>query len=182
MELKKYDLLDLNKGEIRKGQSLFAWDAVQDCHTGCKIFSRCKYNSRASNKRDTKCEAQLDYLQVLMETIASSYRYLDALALFQIGMEIIPLYSNLFRLKLVEVGLVDIVTETRKGPQIHPVYKEIRQTLFAIHLAWRSLSLSPSIMEPAFEDSPQGVRLLRGDPDYQENLAASAGDRKGIVR
>ncbi len=174
MELTNIGNMDLEKGVIREGHKLFAWDAVQDCsQSDCCVAARCNY------MKVGRCGLQVSYLRTLTDTICSTYKYLDDIQYFKIGMQIIPLYSHLLRLKLLEMSITDVVYENSKGIKfIHPVYKEIRQTLSTIHLMWKDLEINPGIppipdpSSEAFEESnPAEERLtMYGDPTYYKKL------------
>ncbi len=184
MELTNIGNLDLEKGFIREGHKLFAWDAVQECQKeNCVVASRCNY------LRVGKCGLQVSYLKTLTDTICSTYKYLDDIQYFKIGMQIIPLYSHLLRLKLLEMSITDIVYTNAKGIKfIHPVYKEIRQTLSTIHLMWKDLEINPgipSIPNPSSSEEEtmlEDTRLLNGDPTYYQKLTESNSSKRRKIR
>jgi hypothetical protein len=183
MDLENIGSLNLDKGIIRDGHSLFAWDAIQDCDvSSCPVSKKCTYLKRG------KCAVQVAYLKRLCNDVCKTYKYMDDLQYFKIGTQIIPLYSHLFRLKLLELSLKEIVYVNPKGVKfIHPVYKEIRQTLSTIHLMWKDLGVTPEIPEmPPLNGKPtlKGRNYIYGDPTYAEKLANMDNniDMRGIVR
>ncbi len=179
MELTNIGNLELEKGVIREGHKLFAWDAVQDCSASvCHVASRCNYLKRG------KCGLQVTYLKTLTDTICTTYKYLDDIQYFKIGMQIIPLYSHLLRLKLLEMSLTDVVYTTSKGIKlIHPVYKEIRQTLLTIHLMWKDLEIHPGVPEIPDPTSPDNDSRLRdGDPTYYTKLTETNVIKRRKIR
>ncbi len=159
--------IDIYKGEIRKGVKFFAWDAVQDCSkNNCPAFKKCEFLKKG------KCAVQVKYLKTLTETIQRNYKYLDEMQLFKVGMQIIPLYSHLLRLKLVEMGIEEVIYMNNKGGKfVHPVYKEIRQTLLTITMMWKDLEITPHIPDPEMGNSgEEEVDYLNGDSSYADNL------------
>lgn len=176
MELTNIGSFNLEKGLIREGHKLFAWDGVQDCNEdSCVVVNKCNYIHKG------KCAVHTKYLATLCDTICSTYKYLDEMQYFKIGMHIIPLYSHLLRLKLVEMSLTTIACENNKGMKfIHPVYKEIRQTLGTIHLMWKDLGMNPGI--PDIPNPSNNDTTINGDPNYYDSLAkmdsVSSGKRK----
>lgn len=190
--------LDLDKGEVRPGHTFFMWDAVQDCvEHECPVYDECKYE-----KRD-KCAVQVKYVSSICHVIINTYKYLDDVQLTKIGVQLVPLYSHLCRLKIIEksITLGNIVGSTAKGIQfIHPVFKEIRQTMLMINQMWRDLLIRPiNLMTPDPSDPSAPLsnpdndpRLIDGDRTYYKKLTrkhvpAKGGrdlgiSRKGLLR
>lgn len=78
--------------------------------------------------------------------------------LFKVGMHIIPMYLNLCALKMEALSVVHAVDTTHRGDRkADPVYKEIRETIKHINLAWKDIGLrKPSDpVEPRYV--PKGV-------------------------
>lgn len=175
--------IDLNKGEIRPGITLYAWDSVQECRRECPVADRCTYPKKG------KCSVQVEYLKTLYSSILSTYKYLDEPMLFKIGMQIIPLYVTLVKMQILEMSLNDPMMITEKGGIApHPVYKEIRETLKAIHMMWKDLDLSfsfggkidPSAKEKEPVEGEGDVE--RGDPTYYEKISKMGPSQKGVIR
>ena len=184
--ISKLGNLDLDKGDIRTGHKLIVWDAVQDCiRERCPIYSKCDYP-----KKD-KCTVQVRYIETLILTVKNTYKYLDDVQLAKVGLHLIPLYSHLVRLKIIEKSIEtnNIVQTTNKGMRyIHPVFKEIRQTLQEINMMWRDLTIAPlNLTPPDPEDVDEPVkgddpRLVDGDPLYYKRMAAQGTLRKKVIR
>ena len=102
--------------------------------------------------------------------------------LYRVGMQLIPLYKQLARLKIVEMSLTTraMVEETKGGTsKMHPVLKEIRECIRAINAEWREIGISrqkkpedPAIpikpavdyyerMEKEAEKEGQSLKLVR---------------------
>jgi hypothetical protein len=175
--------LALSKGEIRDGVSLHAWDSVQECNPDtCPVIDKCNYLHVG------KCKVQLKYLETLYTAIDKSYKYLDEAMLFKVGMQIVPLYTQLMKLQIVELALPNPMIYSAKGQlMVHPVYKEIRDTLKTIAVMWKDLHLSFEFSgkpNPSAGSSSSGeVRdFEKGDPTYYKKISAMGESRKGVVR
>ena len=181
----KLGSLDLDKGDIRDGHKLIIWDAVQDCiQKACPIYSKCDYP-----KKD-KCTVQVRYIETLILTVKNTYKYLDDVQLAKVGLHLIPLYSHLVRLKIIEMSIPtnEIIQVTKKGKYAHPVFKEIRQTLHEINMMWKDITIAPLNAQPPdptdvekeiVGDDP---RLVDGDPLYYKRMAAQGTLRKKVIR
>ena len=183
--VEKFGSLEMSKGEIRKGHTLFAWDAVQECQDSeCPIHDECKYVKKGP------CTVQVRYLETIILTVMDSYKYLDDAQLAKIGMHIIPLYSNLVRLKIIErsVKTSQIMQYTARGMFVHPVFGEIRKTLQTISMMWKDLQIKPfnpampDPSDPSSEPVENDPRMIHGDPDYYDKLVDSSSKlrRKGV--
>lgn len=178
--------LDMDKGEVRKGHTLFAWDAVQECsQSRCPIHTQCAYDKKG------KCLVQLRYVETIMLTVTKTYKYLDDVQLTKIGIQLLPLYSHLVRLKIIERGItLENIVESVKGKKhIHPIFKEIRQTLLMINMMWRDLLIRPinlMMPDPTDPDAPVDAnddpRIINGDPTYYRKLAEKGRLRKKETR
>jgi hypothetical protein len=178
--------LTLDKGFVREGVTLFAWDGVQECDPQiCPVDHRCTYD------KGGKCSVQMTYLKALYKAILGTYSYLDDAMLFKIGMQIIPLYVTLTKMQMLEMSLQSPMVASKNGVMAHPVYKEIRETLKTIHTMWKDLDLSfsfggkvdPNKGKPTpVEGTTDTGDVERGDPEYYKKLQGSIISRKGVVR
>lgn len=167
------------KGEVRDGKNLVAWDCIQDCRPdSCPIGSQCMY------KASEKCGVQVQYLQALTDTLFTTYRYLSEEMLFKIGMHLVPLYSQLCRQKIVEKSVGSLCYEDAKGvTRIHPIYKEIRETMKVIVVMWKEMGFNgmpnganPDV--PTFMNNRDGF----GDPTHYANLVKDADNKRNVIR
>lgn len=177
----------LSKGAVRDNVTFFCFDSVRDCNEDqCRLSDKCQY------PKEGKCGVLMQYLDCLYKAILGTYRYLDEAMLFKIGMQIVPLYLMLAKMQMAEMELTSITYVTEKGSvAAEPIYKEIRETMKAIHTMWKDLDLSFSFngrVDPKNAGSGTAVPDKngdneRGDPTYaariQENAARSM---KGVVR
>jgi hypothetical protein len=166
----------LNKGMVRDNKQLIAWDCVQTCDTEiCPIGNTCVYVKKIGDK----CSLQLTYLQALTDMVFSTYRYLNDDALFKIGMHIIPLYSQLCRQKIVEKSVVSLTyLDTKGNIKIHPIYKEIRETMKILTVMWKDLGIY-AVPNP---DTPSIGKSGFGDSGHYEAISANADNKRNIIR
>jgi hypothetical protein len=62
--------------------------------------------------------------------------------MYRFGMQMLPLYRTLARLKIVEMGVANVMVTAASGKmEVHPVYKEIRETIKLTEMLWRSIGL-----------------------------------------
>ena len=189
----KIGSLTLDKGFIRQDVKMFAWDGIQECTGGifevdpmdpnppniCPVNHLCSYIKRG------KCAVQVKYLEALYSSMLGTYHYLDEPMLFKIGMQIIPLYVQLVKLQIVELSLHSPTYLSDKGTiLVHPIYKEIRETLKCIHLMWKDLDLAfnfnkkPDLKNPTVEIENNG----RSDPAFYKRLTEDNTSMKGVIR
>ena len=129
--------LSINRGKI-EDRHLIAWDTIQDCRDEeCILTTMCYY------KREGKCTLQMNYLRAVQNMVFRNFRdTLTETQLFRIGLHLIPLYKVLIKLKMRELVVDDVLTETTQGSlKAHPVFKEIRDTIKLIEMMWKSLNL-----------------------------------------
>ena len=172
----------LQLGFVCNGKELFAWDSVQLCQgDNCPVMERCRHIKIG------RCHAQVEYLSRLATTVMGTYKYLDDVQLYKLGQQIIPLYAILFRLKVEEMGIGEVIYETEKGTRlVHPIFKEIRETLKAIHMMWRDLEITPACFDPnripLDENGEVDGSLDRGDPTYYKRISDELPKKRGIIR
>ena len=145
---------------------LYNWDAVQEC-----IDEKCPAHSMCGYVRKGRCTVQLQYLKSIGTIIFRNYEHLlTEPLLYRIGMHLTPLYKTLCRLKIQELGVKNIVNIDDKGiHRIHPVFKEIRETIKIIDMTWSKLGLNNMSFEAGGKELP-----VNGDGEYYEGL----GERK----
>jgi hypothetical protein len=177
--------LNLDKGLVRNGVTMFAWDGVQECSPEtCPAVDLCGYIHRG------KCAVQMNYLRALYGAILGTYTRLDDVMLFKIGMQIIPLYVMLVRMQITELSLDSPIYTSEKGTILpHPIYKEIRETLKAIHIMWKDLDITfafgqkPELKNaPVIDGSSDTGDPERGDKTYYKKILAETGSQKGVIR
>lgn len=172
----------LQKGELRDGKQLVAWDCVQECDPlVCPIGNNCTY---VSNKGDAKCQLQIEYIQSFINTVFGTYRYMGEDDMYKVGMHLVPLYSQLCRQKIVEKSVKSLCYEDAKGRVcIHPIYKEMRETMKVISMQWKDIGISAAI-DPNLPNPNQfvGGRAGFGDPNHYTNITAGAEIKRNVIR
>lgn len=174
----------LQKGEVREGKQLVAWDCVQECDLErCPINETCTYRHLAI-KNDGKCSLQIQYLQAFTDMVFSTYRCMTEDDMFKVGMHLVPLYSQLCRQKIVELSVKSVTYEDNKGvTRIHPIYKEMRDTMKTISTIWKDLGVigGPNPALPLNGNGTVG-RAGYGDPTHYANISKNDNDKKGLIR
>ena len=166
--------LSVARGTGRSGNSLWSWDALQDC-TGndCPAAPSCQYLQKAKERGDEicdKCRVMATYLKSVSTTILGNYEdQMDEGQLFRIGMHIVPLYRNLIKMKIEEIGVRRVVTVAENGKMsINPLYKEIREYIKLIEQMWKSVGITGVMV------SPPGDEEFHPDDNYYEEMEAGA--------
>lgn len=124
----------------RRGFELAVWDYVRPCiGERCPIWDCCPYRSL-----ETPCEMEKEYIEYVVKIV---YQLLQEDKITKhgamlIGYHIIPLYKHLFKFKIYEMALETPFDTRSKKTTIHPIYKEIRNTIASILQAWVSVGVS----------------------------------------
>lgn len=174
----------LQKGVVRNDQQLIAWDSVQPCNVNiCPISSTCVY-ADPEQTHTRKCTVQVEYLQSFVDMIFNKYRYMGEDDMFKIGMHVIPLYSQLCRLKIAERGVLTALQEDRNSGRtsIHPIFREIRETIRAISAQWKELGF---IIPPQGALSNPTSTLDRagfGDPHHYAAISLNSDNKRNVIR
>lgn len=173
----------LQKGEVREGKQLVAWDCIQDCvPERCPIGTKCVYAPQSASSG--LCALQQQYLQSFVDVVFSTYRYIDDGDMYKIGMLLVPLYSQLCKQKILEKSLGYICYEDLKGKvNVHPIYKEMRETMKTITAVWREMGFTagpnPELpREALIGKSNNGF----GDPDHYKNITQNAENKRNVIR
>lgn len=150
------------------------WESVDKCDTTrCPVATGCEYIGFC---QDGKCAVQAKYLSSVINTVFSAINgKADELALMEVGMLLIPLFNQLVKLKIQEVGLQgQIVEMTKKGPMINPILKEIRACIMTIKATMQDLIHRKDIKGPLVGDFGGNPTCKgndqEGTPDYYASL------------
>jgi len=149
--------LSVSRGTGRSGNSLWSWDALQDCEgKSCPAAPRCQYLEKALERGESlsKCRVMATYLKSVSTTILGNYEdKMDEGQLFRVGMHIIPLYRNLIKMKIEELGVRRVVNQDEKGKlSINPLYKEIREYIKLLEQMWKSVGISGVLVAAPTDD------------------------------
>ena len=165
------------KGKI-SGNALWSWDALQGCTAeACPAADQCEFLKRDMSRYGygpEKCKVMGAYLKSVTTTILGTYEaQLDQGQLFRIGMHIMPLYKNLVKMKIEELGVLRVVNRDANGKlSINPLYKEIREYIKLIEQMWKSVGIAGGSMIGAPGNIPLGTP--QGDGNYYERMEKEA--------
>lgn len=168
--------MKISKGFFAEDTLFYAWDAVDFCSgTNCIATEVCPYTQSGINKatgkfEQRKCAVQKNFLRSLSVILYRNYyEIISESQLYRIGMHLMPLYKMLSKLYIVELGVERVAYSDAKGMvRVHPVYKEIRETVKSISQEWHNLGLSNSPIIPSLDEATS-------ESTYYENLERSSG-------
>lgn len=153
--------MTLYKGKLGNIQ-LIMWDALPDCVNACTIYTSCPYVG--GERQRNKCEMRRRYLESIMTSLDNAVKEKDEISVLTIGLMIVPLFQHLINFKIFETTLSHTLMARTK---IHPVYKEIRQTIKEINTLLKDLGVTAGEKNKGY---------LNGDSNYYDDLI-----RKGQV-
>jgi hypothetical protein len=153
-----------------KGKALFSWDIVASC-TGdkCPAYLRCPFDDK-DGKKD-RCVVQLKYVKAAGMMMFKNYaKVLSSFQLYAFGLHVMPLIAALIKLKLIEIGLgVEDIVQVGKTKYIHPVFREIRETIRAIYSTCREVGIDPKTLIGAL-NKPKNDIFELDQSDYVTEL------------
>jgi hypothetical protein len=141
-------------GEDDTEKRLFSWNAIMPCNHFCSVIEVCPFRNcrkpivedpvqdrdKGHDPRQVKCFVMVKYLKSVSSVILENFgEDLLESELLRVGMHLMPLYKNLCRLKIEEMG-ISLVVDTETG-RISPIYREMRATIKDIEGLWNSLGL-----------------------------------------
>ncbi len=149
----------------------YSWDFVHDClQTECPGFGACTYTCKKS-KTTTKCPVSTQYLKAITTVIHLELRSkMNQIQLMKVGLHLMPLYAIMSRLLIEEMGVRHVATENvARTVRVHPVFKEIRDTMSAIDKAWTSIGLNMPVGGSGGLGSAKSVREDGHNPNGQRS-------------
>jgi len=154
--------VEIYKGSTHDGTSVVQWDAIIQCEEeDCTIFAVCPYEKHG------RCRVRSEYLDYVHYVMHGQIDSENKMALFRLGLEVIPLFNQLIDIKIAAFG-AKVSYVSKRGINVNPVLRELRACIKAI-----SDSISSLVSIGAFEKSgPKGVDAVIGDQDYYDNLFA----------
>lgn len=152
--------IEIYKGSTKDGSSVVQWDAVIQCESeDCTIFNVCPY------EKCGRCRVRSEYLDYVHNILHGQIDNENKMALFRLGLEIIPLFNQLIDIKIAAYG-ARVSYADKFGIKVNPILRELRACIKAI-----SDSISSVTNMGAFESNgPKGVDAVIGDQDYYDNL------------
>jgi hypothetical protein len=115
-------------GKVWDGAVIEAMDLVPICQCeDCKLV-HCAH--RGKNK---DCGVVKNYIYDIISLYRWGADYADNLAHQRLGMMVLPLWAQLARLLIEQYTIESLMVESVQGSRkVHPVFKEIRETISAI--------------------------------------------------
>lgn len=167
--------IELAKRKI-SGKEMIIWEGFSECRdSACPVYGRCGGNAEGF------CKIEKGYIDNFLSVVRRGLgEKITELALYRVGIHLAPLYRQLCKLKIEEMGLTNVVYTTDKGSVcVHPLYREIRSVISSIENIWRNLGLditdlfdpfSPSNDEEGVTKNNFGGDEEKGDPSYYERM------------
>lgn len=175
LDARATNTVKLVKGTNGDGLQYVSWDLLDDCiGEDCPIYPYCK---TVYTRQSVKCEAQKHYLNHVYKTLVMNKEDLSQDKVDSIGLMVIPLYRQLFKLKVEESGIGSATLEDSKGKKyIHPLLREIRATIGEIVKTMRTLELG------SFGSVAGPNEWLSGNPDRFEEYTPEPVDVESLQR
>jgi len=128
------------KNGIQDELHYIAVDAIQFCREEeCPVHKNCPYVQNSKYK----CSVEMKYIEAVVSSIQTMIREdMTQLVLNKITLHLLPLFQQLVRFQ-IEAYAVDrtIYTTSRGQIRVHPLFKEIRETIKAIEATQKSLGI-----------------------------------------
>ena len=142
----------VTKGSDTTGmKQIITWEVIKFCSgERCPAFALCGY------EKVGKCKVEGTYLRSIAQILHRNFiDVLDEPTLTRVGMHLMPIYQNLCRLKISELGVDNPGEADDNGRAlINPVYTEIWEHIKLLEQTWRSLGLSDYYVEAEMGGEP----------------------------
>ena len=148
---------------------MVVWSALADCDEKCPLIGKCEKENDGE-----KCEVMKDYFSnIINSAIATHGSYMNDKIAVSIGMNIMPLYAQLFKFKLIEqsLGMNEMVRVNKKGDMsMHPLYKEMRECIKLIDGLWTRIGMKNFLKGSG--GAVDSEDFFSGDSDYYSTISA----------
>ncbi len=152
--------VEIYKGSTQDGVSVVQWDAITVCEEeSCNIYTVCPYNKVG------KCRVRSEYLDHVHTIMHGQINSDMKLALFRLGMELIPLFNQLIDIKIAAYGCTTVIA-TKHGWSVNPIMRELRACIKGISDTLGSLTN----MGAFDKGGPKGTDTVLGNSDYYDKL------------
>lgn len=158
----------VTKGLTKTRHRIILFDAAQPCRESCPIYNKCPYEKAG------KCRVEITYLKALTDSLLEDIGdAMDQRLLNKITLQLFPLFQQLIRLQIYAYSIENVVYETARGtPAVHPIFKEIRDTIRAIESTQRSMGMDSEFLN-AFNNfyADRGYKdgMKSANPDYGDS-------------
>lgn len=126
------------KGKTKLGHRMIALDAVRECvGEECPVYDQCPYT------KNGKCTVERGYLEAVMNSLYEMVgRDMNQELLNKITLHLLPLFHQLVRFQIFAYSVSEVCYTTARGLlKMHPVFKEIRETIRAIEATQKSMGI-----------------------------------------
>jgi len=117
---------------------MIALDAIRDCRgEDCPVYVKCPY------AKVGKCSVEMGYLEAVKRTLLDMVgRDMTQEILNKITLHLMPLFHQLVRFQIHAYSISEVCYTTSRGLlKVHPIFKEIRETIRAIEATQKSLGI-----------------------------------------
>jgi hypothetical protein len=147
------------KGFVEEtGLRYIAIDPAQMCIVErCPVFDLCVYSK---NSRE-RCEVEIRYLDAVMKSLADMIgKDITQAVQNKITLHLLPLFQQLVRFQIEAYGVHNVLHTTPRGSiMVHPIFKEIRETIKAIENTQKSMGIDGEYIQ-ALELTKSGMRRI----------------------
>ena len=144
------------------------WASLSDCEEECPLYETCE----AKKDSEKKCSLMREYFShIINSAIAVHGSYFNEKIGVSIGMNIMPLYAQLFKFKILEKSLKmnELIRVNKKGDMmIHPLYKEMRECVKLLDGLWGRIGMRNFSKSETFSSED----FVSGDADYYSAISA----------
>ena len=165
MDRNDFGKLKINRGKIeiadKKKVQLRIFDAVPVCNKDeCKLKNVCQYEKRG------RCKPRLQHIIDTTQLYLKYADEFDELTLQRIGIMLVPLQGYLGSLLLEQI-VAETIIDAKGWSRVHPVYKEIKETMMAITRLEREFGIERIIREKS--NGKEKVKPIIMNPNLSEN-------------
>ena len=157
----------INRGTLKGEINLYSWDYIDACDPErCPLKNICKYGS------DIKCTVMGQYMKSVSEVIINNfYESLDEPVLYRMGIHLMPLYRQLFKMKFSEIMIKQAMElNDKSGWKVNPVYREIREIIKTIEWMWNRLGLTKLAKDEAVLPPSEDVDSFFTTGNYYDQM------------
>ena len=160
-----------------------ALDYVRACRQEkCPLAKECSYFRE--NVRVGACQVELRFIKRITESFQMILeKDPDPFIMQWVGLHVIPLYHDLVKFRMEEMAITGNKTVADKSGKlsVHPIYREIRDTIKAIRSEWKDSGLMEFAKKHGFlgvglqlKGVSEPLELQEGQPGFYEAMSGSA--------
>jgi len=152
------------KGYTKEGLRMIAIDAVRDCvGEDCPVYQKCPYS------KNGKCSVETGYISAVMDSYYDLIKKdMNQELLNAFTLRLLPLFHQLVRFQIFAYSVQEVCYVTSRGLlKMHPVFKEIRETIRSIEATQKSIGLEGEYIRALGNLKQPGI-LPRDREDAEE--------------